>query len=161
MTQAPLEHRQEALKLGDADALVDLFTARLKTGTIYRFWNGPTRTYRGQIYNGLACQMSGEKVTSDGEVSRPLLSIANPENAFSGYAAAGFFDMAEVVRYRLLQDHFLNDIQIWEQRVWIATRVASIKNQILTLELRSPLDLPNFKVPARTYNPPEFPAVSI
>lgn len=158
---SPIEHRHEALKLEDADGFVNLFTARLKGGAIYRFWNGPTRTYRGDVYSGLACKITGEKRTTDGEVSRPLLSIANPENAFSGFAAVGFFDMAEVVRHRLLQEHFEANVNIWEQKVWIATRVASIKNQILTLELRSPLDLPNFMVPARTYNPPEFPAVSL
>lgn len=161
MTQAPVEHREDALKLEDADHIVQLFRVRLKTGTTYRFWNGPTRTYRGQLFNGMACQMTGDKKTSDNEVSRPLLSIANPENAFSGFAAAGLFDMAEVVRWELLQDHFLNDVNIYDQRVWISTRVVSIKNQILTVELRSPLDLPNFKVPSRVYAPPEFPAVSL
>jgi len=156
---APVEHVEDSLKL-TGDRRVDLWELRLKTSaTIYRFWNGVTRTWQGQIWEGHACTLSAESRNSDGQQSRPVLTLINPTNIFGQLAAEGTFDMATLVRKRVLQDHFLNNINIAHQSVYITTRVVAVNDQALRLELRSPTDIPTFKTPRRTYDPPEYPFV--
>lgn len=161
-TDAPVTHLEEALKL-EADGYVHLFEARLKTDpvTIVRFWNGPTRTWNGHSYEGIACQLTGDGKTAQGELSRPNLTIQNPGNIFGLYAAEGYFDLAEVIRKRVLQQNFINDVAAFKQNVWIVGRVANSTQQILQLELRSPTDMPVWLTPRRTYSPPDYPFVTI
>jgi phage-related protein len=155
---APSSHLEESLKL-EADLTVDLWQARLRGGATVRWWNGPTRTWQGNEYTGLACQIQGEKKSSDSQVSRPILTIANPDGVFSTFAAEGLFDLAEVIRKRVLQSDFQADANVFEQRVWIVGRPSAVKAQVISLELRSTTDMPNFKTPGRTFSPPEFPCV--
>ena len=55
VTNAPVEHLTESLKL-EADAFVELREIRLKGVALnYRFWNGPSRTWQGLSYEGLPC----------------------------------------------------------------------------------------------------------
>jgi len=158
-TNAPPEHIAESLKL-EADTTVDLFEIRLKkTPTIVRFWNGPTRTWRGATYEGIACQLQGDGARSDGQVARPVLSAINPENIFGVFAAEGYFDLAQVTLKRVLQQHFIDNVNLYEQRYWFVGRVTGVTNQRIHLELRSSTDIPNAKSPARTFSPPEFPFV--
>lgn len=158
-TNAPIEHIQESLKL-NADGLIDLWeiTLRVVNTTVY-FVNGPSRTWQGHTYESLPCQLSGEAVSASDQNNRPTLSVINPEKIFAPFAAAGYFDLALVVRKRLLQDHYMNNVNIFQQRVWISGRPSSVTNQSIQLELRSPLDSPNFKTPVRKFSPPEFPFV--
>lgn len=158
---APVSHLEDALKL-ESDAKIDLFEIRLRgTPTIFRFWNGVTRDWQGDTYEGLATQLQGEGTSSEGQNSRPNLMVVNPEKIFGPFAAEGYFDLAEVIRRRLLQPHFVGDVNQFEQRVWIVGRVAAVTSQTLQLELRSPTDMPAWKTPRRTFSPPEFPFVVI
>lgn len=152
---APLEHLEDALKL-EGDALIDLWEVKLKTVDLtYRFWNGPTRTWQGNEYEGMACQLSSEGTGSEGQNSRPTLTVSNPENIFGVFAAEGYFDLAEFTRKRLLQAHLLTDVDIYQQRVWLCGRPISVGNGVLQLELRSPTDMPPWKTPRRTFSPSE------
>src|SRR5690606_30808592 len=110
---------------------------------------------------GLPCQLSGEARNSEGQQSRPSLTVVNPEKVFGVFAAAGYFDLAEIIRKRVLQAHFVGNVNEYEQRVWIVARPSSVTAQTMSLELRSPLDMPSHKTPARTFSPPEFPFVTI
>lgn len=151
---APVEHLQEALKL-EADAYVDLWEIRLRsTPTIARFRNGSACTWQDMDFEGLACQLQGEGQSTEGQHARPTLTVANPEKIFGPFAAAGYFDLAEVIRRRVLQQHLQNDVNIFQQRVWICGRPVNVTPQTLTLELRSPTDIPLWKTPRRTYSPP-------
>lgn len=159
-TNAPIEHIEDALKL-EGDNKVSLYEIRLKTTSlIYRFWNGPTRTWQGNEYDGLACQMEGDNRGGD-TASRPTLTVQNPQKIFGAYAAEGYFDLAEVVRKRVLGAHFLGDVNLFEQRVWICARPSSVGNGVMQLELREPTDMPPWKTPRRTYSPPDFPFVTL
>lgn len=155
----PITHIDDSLKI-TGDHRIDLWEVQLKTEpVIYRFWNGVARTWQGQTWEGLSCTLSGEGRSAEGERSRPTLTVVNPDNIFGQLAADGYFDMATFIRRRVLQEHFMADVNIAQQNVYISTRVASVNDQVLRLELRFPTDLPTFKTPRRTYSPPEYPFV--
>lgn len=159
-TNAPVEHLEDALKL-EGDGKVSLWEIQLRgLSLVYRFWNGPTRTWQGNVYEGLACQLSGDS-RDEGKTSRPTLTVANPEKIFGVYASEGYFDLAEMRRKRLLQQHFADDVNIFEQRIWICARPMSVGNGVLQLDLRSPTDMPAWKTPRRTFSPPEYPFVTL
>jgi lambda family phage minor tail protein L len=160
-TNAPVEHLQESLKL-EGDAFVDLWEIRMKTTPLtYCFWNGPTKTWQGKQYEGLPCQLTGDTRSTDGQSARPTLMVYNPEKIFGVFAAEGYFDLAEVIRKRVMQQHFLTNVNLFEQRVWICARPSGVTSGSLQLELRSPTDMPAWKTPRRTFSPPEYPFVSL
>lgn len=155
VTNAPVEHLQDALGL-EGDALVDLWEVRLKgVNLVYRFWNGPTRTWQGFAYEGMGCQLANEGSGSEGQNSRPTLSVNNPGNIFGVFAAEGYFDLAEFTRKRLLQQHFIDNVNIYQQTIWICGRPLNSNSGLLQLELRSPTDMPPWKTPRRTFSPSE------
>lgn len=155
----PVSHAAEALKLS-ADSYVDLFEVRLHgTSTVLYFWNGETRVWQGNSYEQLPVQMQGDSVSSDGKLSRPQLTVVNPDKIFGGFAANGDFDLAVVIRKRVLQNDFINNVNIFSQRTWIVGRVVSVTSQTMTVELRQTTDMPTWLTPRRTYNPPAFPFV--
>ena len=156
---APVSHLEDALKL-ESDAKIDLYELRLRgSPTILRFWNGVTRTWQGDIYEGLACALTGEGSPSADQNSRPTLTVVNPDKIFGVFAAEGYLDLAEIVRRRVLQPHFVEDVNLFEQRVWIVARPSQVTSQSMSLELRSTTDMPAWKTPRRTFSPPEFPFV--
>lgn len=160
-TTAPISHLEDGLKL-ESENKVDLWEIRLRgIPTRFRFWNGVTRSWMGNSYEGLACQLQGEGRSSEGQESRPSLSVVNPDKIFGPFAAEGYFDLAEIIRKRVLRPHFEGNVNLFEQRVWIVARPSAVRGQSLTLELRSPLDMPSMKTPRRTFSPPEFPFVVI
>lgn len=158
---SPVSHIEDALQI-TGDHRIDLWEIQLKVEpVIYRFWNGVSRVWQGNTWEGLGCTLSGETQSADGERSRPVLTVVNPDNIFGQMAADGFFDMATLTRRRVLQEHLDADVNISERNVYLSTRVISVNDQVLRLELRFPTDLPTFKTPRRTYNPPEYPFVII
>jgi phage-related protein len=160
-TNAPIEHIQDALKM-DADHKCDLWEIRFRgIATVYRFWNGKERVWQGNTYEFLACNLSSEGANTDNQYSRPTLTVVNPDKIFGSFAAEGYLDLAEVIRKRVLQTHFINNQNLFEQRTWICARPSLVNNQVMQLELRSTTDMPAWKTPARTYSPPEFPFVVI
>lgn len=161
MSSLPEEHVTDAHLL-NPEFICDLFEVTLVDGQgTLRFWNGPTRTWQGNTYEFLACQLSGEGSSTDGQKPRPELSLHNPDNQFTPFVLAGYVEGATFVRKRVLANNLENDLNIFDRRVWMVNRVARMMDQMMTLELRSPTDGPNYKLPARTFTPPDFPAVSI
>jgi phage-related protein len=161
-TTAPVSHLQEAQKL-TADALVDLYTVSLKNlSVVFRFKNDDTRTWLGQTYEGMACRMSGDDRSADGEESRPLLQIMNPFGIFNSAARKGQLDLATVTRKRVLFQHLEGNVNIAETRMWYVGRIRElISGQSISLELRNMTEGANFQIPCRQYIPPEFPMVSL
>lgn len=160
-TNAPIEHIEDALLL-QGDARPDLWEVTLKipgAPTVYRFWNGPQITWQSNVYDGMASQLQGEERSSDGQAARPTLTVMNPSNIFGPFASAGYFDLAVVVRKRLLQAHLEANVNLFQTNLWICGRPIQVSNQALSLELRSPLDIPVWLTPKRSYQPPEYPFV--
>lgn len=159
---APVSHLAEAQKL-TADAEVDLFTVKLRNeDTLYRFKEGQTKTWQGNIYEGVAVKMSGDTRTADGEESKPQLMVMNPLGIFNLPAKRGDLDLAFVTRRRVLLANLENDVNLYEQRMWQIGRVGQlISGQSITFELKNLTEGANFQIPVRIYMPPEFPTVSL
>lgn len=158
----PVTHVSEAEKL-TADALVDLYQLNLVDGvTIFRFKNNDSVVWQGNEYEGMACKLSGDTRTADGEEQRPALVIMNPYGIFNMPALAGDLDFAVLTRRRLLREHLDANTNIYQQRMWYVGRVRDlISGQSITLELRNMTEGPNFQIPVRMYTPPEFPLVTL
>lgn len=158
----PISHVRESEKL-TADALVDLYQLTLKNApVVFRFKNNNTVTWRGNTYEGMACELVGDTRSADGEETRPVLRIMNPLGVFNMPAMAGDLDLAVLTRRRLLRDHMENNADIYEQRMWYVGQVRElISGQSVTLELRNMTEGANFQIPVRMYIPPEFPLVSL
>jgi Phage-related protein len=161
-TSAPQQHLVEAQKL-TADALVDLYELSLKhEPVVFRFRDGPTVQWQGKVYEGMACTMSGDMRSSEGEESRPVLRVMNPFGIFNQAALNSDLDLAIVTRKRLLRRHLEENVNIFEQRKWYVGRVRElISGQVISLELRSMTEGANFQIPVRMFIPPDFPFVTL
>jgi lambda family phage minor tail protein L len=159
---APVSHKQEAQKL-TADALVDLFTVTLKNvPVVFRFKDGDEVTWMGQKFEGMACQLSGDNRSADGEESRPRLKVMNPLGIFNKAAVKGQLDLAVVKRQRVLRRNIDNNVNIFEQRMWFVGRIPElISGQAISFDLRNMTEGANFQIPVRMYTPPEFPMVTL
>ena len=161
---APQDHLDESQQI-TADALVSLFEITLN-GTpniskIY-FTDGKTTTWRGKQYEAITCKISGVSRSADDSKSRPTLTVVNPIGMFSGFAFAGYFDGANLIRKRVLLNHLNLNIDLSQVNYWYISRVKEmIAGQSLTFELRSLTDGPDHFLPARKYIPPEFPFVTL
>lgn len=164
MTSFPTTHLNEAQKL-TADAEVDLFTVTLKNlPIVYRFWDSTSNiTWQGHTYEAMACSLSGDMRSAEGEEARPLLRVFNPLGIFNEVALNGDLDLAVVSRKRVLRAHLDANTNIFIQRLWYVGRVRElISGQAITLELRSMSEGANFQIPARMYIPSDgYPFVTI
>lgn len=145
----------------EVDAEIDLFEVVLKNATIYRFRDGPTVTWQSNEYEYYPCQVTGDEPVAGTEDNRPTFTIVNNENVFGPIADSGVFELAVLYRRRVLQGDLAANNNIYQQKLWLVGRCMSITNRQITFELRSPLDIPNFRTPTRSFMPPEFPTVSL
>lgn len=159
---APLTHLQESQKL-TADALVDLFIIDLKNDPVtLRFKTDNTVTWLGDTYEGVACQLTGDTRTAEGEEPRPSLVVMNPFGVWNDAAIRDQLDLALVTRRRVLRAHLEGNVAIYQQHRWYVSRVRDlISGQSITFELRALTEGPNFQIPVRQYMPPEFPFVTL
>jgi lambda family phage minor tail protein L len=159
---APVSHKQEAQKL-TADALVDLFTITLKNvPVVFRFKEGNEVIWQGLKFEGMACHMTGDNRSADGEESKPSLQIMNPLGVFNAAAVKGQLDLAVVRRQRVLQKHIDGNVGIFQQRMWYVGRVRElISGQSISFDLRNMTEGANFQIPVRMFTPPEFPMVTL
>lgn len=157
----PAAHFADALKL-DADAYVELFEIILadKSTKIYLTLNHD-KFWQGHTYEGTGVQMDGVAAYSDDQVSRPKMTIFNPEGVYSYLIDQGLLDGATVARIRLLKEHLDSDQPIYRKQQWKVSRVASVRNHTIGLELRDMFDGQMFITPGRMFIPPDFPMVSL
>lgn len=161
MSTLPVEHVVDG-QLLHADGLADLFELRLTQNQgIIRVWNGNQITWGGFLWESIGCILKGDERTADEQQSRPSFTIINPDNVFSPYVLGGYLENSLFIRKRVLKAHLDSDVNIFQQRIWVVSRVANLQDQRITLELREPYEGPNSLIPARVFIPPEFPAVNI
>lgn len=156
----PESHRIENEKLV-ADGYVDLFQVVLKNNTNLYLKNNNTVNWQGKSWQGIPLSFEGYSSSSTEELSRPSLSIANPNGTFSTYIRDGLLNRAVLYRYRVLYKDILEDNNVYQKQTWIVWSTPSLTNKYIQFELRTTLDGPNFVVPARQYLPPEFPCVKL
>lgn len=156
----PASHLSEAQKL-EAEGEVHLFEITMLSGEILRIKNNNTTEWQGNTYEGMPLEMDGLKSGASEEKSRPVLRVMNPDGIFKPFVAQGILEKATVVRRTVLTNHLAANNATHRARTWIISRVSSVTDQNLAVELRSPLDGPNAIVPRRTYSPPTFPVVTV
>lgn len=158
---APASHIEDSKKL-EADAYVELFEIVLsdRVTKIYLKMN-KDMDYQGHSYEGTGIKIEGVASYADDEVSRPKLTIFNPDGVFSYPVDQGLMDNAKIIRTRVLKEHADADIPIYRRQQWYVKRVASLKKNYIALELRDMMDGQNFLTPGRMFIPPEFPVVNL
>jgi lambda family phage minor tail protein L len=154
----PVEQIEDALKL-TGDREVSLWEITLRDGSKAFLRNGPNCTWQGNDYEGLPIMMTGEEDTADDQNARPSLRVFNPKKIFGPWAHEGRFELATVIRRRVLQTHLLNNSNIFKKRVWVIGQIQSCTSRSLDVQLRSPIDTPNLNTPTRVYAPPDFPTI--
>lgn len=156
----PQSHRENNEKLV-SDGYVHLFEIKLRNGEYLYFKENNTVKWQGRTWTGIPMAFEGYSSASGESLSRPTLSIANPEGSFSTFIRDGILLRSVITRYSVLYQDILNNRNIYQKKVWVAWNVPQLTRDMLQLELRNPMDGVNFDVPARMYLPPEFPSVTL
>lgn len=157
-TSIPEEHLEDAQKLV-ADGIVQLYEIKLSDGTYLHLKADNSVEWNGYQWTGIPVLFEGYSSAQGDSYSRPTLSIANPDGAFSTFIRDGFLDRAIVNRYVVLYDDIIHNRPIYQKKTWIIWFIKTLNKNIIQVELRNPMDGVNFDVPARMYIPPEFPFV--
>lgn len=153
--------RENAVEL-TAEGIVHLYRLVLRQGNgILYFTPDSIRTWQGNDYDAVPCELSGVGVYADEKSARPRFTMQNPDGAFTGIISQGSLENARLTRFRLLRAHAEQDLDIAWAQTWRVARVSSLNKYMLSLELRDMADRANFVIPSRTFSPPEFPAVTL
>lgn len=156
----PQEQIDDAHKL-QGDGIVYLYKIVPVSGSVIRLKADDGLNWNGAVWEGTAIQLDSSGQSTDGTLSRPKLTVANPLAAYSTLIAQGLLDNAMVVEYQVLRSHIDSDTIIYTQRTWIIRRPLQLNRTMVQFELRNLLDGQPFILPARAYIPPEFPSVSL
>ena len=140
---------------------VDLFEITFVSGGRAYIKNGVEVTWQGNPYESMHCQLSGFSKSAGEEISRPKFQFVQLDGVFSPLVHAGELDGATLVRKRVLKEHLEADINIKQENKWIISRVATLLDEGISVELRSFADGPNATIPARSFTPPDFPIMSL
>lgn len=155
----PQEHIDDAHKL-QGDGKVYLYEIQTTEGTLFLKAND-TVTWQGTLWAGTAIQLDAVSQNSDGQKSRPTLTMANPGGVYSAMAHRLAFDNCKVIERAVLRTHIDSDVNIFQQRQWAGRLITGLNRISLTMQLRESLDGPRFLLPARMYTPPNFPSVTV
>lgn len=159
----PDTHVADAFSLSP-DALVDLFVIQLNQNggnTMLCFTAKQQVTWQGMTFESIPVTLMGEGVNTNGEWIRPKFSVANPDGVFSTFVAQGKLDGAVITRYRVNKADLDANVARYSMNVWRQSKTLNMNKQTVTFELRTPLDGPQFFLPARAFYPPEYPHVSL
>lgn len=162
MAAIPISHVTDAHKL-DADGKLSLYelSPSVGSGTIH-FTDGASCTWRGNEYLGIPLNLDGETMTAQGSSPQPSLVIGQEDvdlSIFKPLIWSGGLDNARIVRYKVLVDNMLNNLDIKETTVFRVKRVdgysaTQVKMTLATFSPTGPSSLP-----FRQYLPPDFPFV--
>lgn len=163
MAEIPVEHIKDSHQL-IADARIDLFELTPSGGSgVVRFKNDNDVTWRGNPYTGIPMQLTGEKKTDSG-LTMPKMVIGTPDlnlSLFKPLIYAGYLDNSVIVRYTVLLDNLIADIDVKEMTTYRVKRVEQYSRSQITMQLATLSDSLGFSLPYRTYDPPAFPSVQM
>ena len=145
------------------EGLVELFKFELldEGSTVIYFTAQEEVTWQNNLYDSLPCTLSSISLSADGEVSRPKMTIANPQGIFSSHVQSGNLDGATLVQIKILKTDLDANLDVKMTSQWRVSKILSLNMRAMILELRTVLDGHLFKVPSRVFIPPEFPHVSL
>lgn len=156
----PQEIKDTAFDL-EADALVTLYEVELTNGVVLRLCPQRPVIWKGNEYDALPAHMADIEIDAQGKLNRPKFSFANPEGIFSFPINNGFLDNAIISRIQILKEDLEANRDIAIQHRLRVSRVVSMMQEVVVVELRDVLDGHQFEIPARRYLPPEFPHVKL
>lgn len=146
------------------DAIVSLFQMVLTnagTPTTIYFTAHKQVTFRGNTYSEIPCTMSQMEQDSQGRANRPKFTFANPGGIFTSSIQQGFIDNAALTRLRILKADLDANVNAKVTEKFFVSKVMMVNKDMVSVELRDVFDGHMFKLPARSYYPPEFPHVSL
>lgn len=152
---------QESLHELNPTSLVTLYEIHLSDGTSFHLSPARDVLWLGVQYDEIPCHLTEIQNDADGKLSRPKFSFANPGGMFSSAIAQGLLDNAVLYRKRVSTYDLENNLDFSLKERYQVAKVMSVSNSIAVVELRGVLDAPRFKLPARSYYPPEFPHVKL
>lgn len=156
----PTTIHQEAFNL-DSEAYIYLFKLVLTDDTIVCISPKGEYTWQGDLYEEIPCNLTGVSRQADGSMSRPRFSIVNPSGIFTSAVDTRILEGASLTRYRILSSDMNVSEDMSLANVMKVSRVASVSKQMIVLETRGALDGALFRLPYRTFHPPEFPHVRL
>lgn len=163
MPSPPVSHVHDAQKL-IADAKISLYQLfPLSGGTVYFKPDNPM-VWLGQLYEGLPCELSGEKMSADVSTPTPRLSIGQEQVdllPFKGLVNDGYLDGAKIVRHKVLLDDLLANNNVKETTEFRVKRVENYNRSQIILVLSTYSGATGQTFPHRQYTPPAFPWVRI
>lgn len=162
MSSLPQSHIDDALKLS-ADAKISLFELTPVTGGTIFFTSDSDVTWRGQLYEGIPCAVTGEEISTE-KSPTPRMNIGQEDLdllPFKGPIHDGFLDGATLIRKKLLLDDMLANLNVYEKTVWRIKRPDNYSRTKISLVLAQYSSAQGQTVPFRQYIPPEFPWVDL
>lgn len=155
------EHLEQTLSLSP-DPYVDLFEVRLNPGLILRLTQHPTLVWNNLTWENYPLELTGISTNTTGESNRPQLKLANLLSALSVAISSGIVYQGSVTRFRVLSQALISgEAGSYLRNFWDINQVTTLTRDYAILELRSPMDRNDYKLPARQFYPPEFPYVRI
>lgn len=158
----PVSQQYDAFEL-ESKGIRDFYKLELLDGANSVMYLSPydQANWLGQTWETIQCKLTDYTQNSTGEQSRPKFAVVNPSGLFSLWVERGAVDGATLTRYQVLLSDLEAGVNAYTKRVWTVSKVLSLNTKMLTVELRSMLDGPNFMLPSRSYYPPDFPHVSL
>jgi lambda family phage minor tail protein L len=146
------------------DAIVSLFKMELTApgaATVIYFTPHKEVTWLGNTYSEIPCTMAQMEQDAQGRANRPKFTFANPGGVFTGAIQQGYIDNAALTRFRILKADLDANINAKVTEKFFVSKVMVVNKDLVSVELRDVFDGHMFKLPARSYYPPEFPHVSL
>lgn len=161
-TALPTTHVTDALQLA-ADGLVDLFELYpLAGGTVY-FKSDNDVTWRGNLYEGLPCTLSGEEYDTT-KLPTPKLQFGQEDLdllPFKGLVHDGYLEGATLVRKRVLLEDVINNLDIKQTTYFRIKRVEEYSRTRISVTLSTYSSAVSLMIPFRQYVTPDFPYVEV
>lgn len=161
MANIPAAHIEDAHQL-TADGEIFLYELTPTVGgTIYFKADNPV-TWRGNTYEGVPLNFSGESRSSETGSSRPTLVIGDTNidlGALKPLLFDGYVDGAMLIRRRILRAQIEGNIPGSEDHYYKVRHPSDYGRSSISLELARAADSLDFSFPFHQYYAPDFPAV--
>lgn len=151
----------DAQDLAITDSLIELYELEISSVTYYLFseFNAVnvdgSILFDGNTYDPFPIEMTGVEYNADGAQNRPKLVLANIVSLLSSGLLGSDFAMDDLVGARVTKrttfDKYTGAVTPYEfpKQVYIIDRILSKNNILVELELASPFDLQNVRIPNR------------
>lgn len=160
MTQLPANIQTDAFEL-DGKAETILFQILFPDNSQVFLSPKGEHVWQGDLYEEIPCHMTQVRRQADGEMGRPKFSVANPGGIFTAAVHSGALENALITRIRILTEDLVADLDAALKETFRVSRIVTVTKEMIVTECRTALDGHQFKLPFRTFSPPEFRYVRV